>query len=72
MNKCGYCGQSAGFPDWKARALLIWSNQHGDKYRIFCDTCGAWTEIERRAGEEFGKVSVIKGPRGRYENRGKE
>lgn len=27
-------------------STYLWSNQHGFAKRVFCDSCGQWTDIE--------------------------
>lgn len=62
MTCCMYCKTVPGAPDWMARSLTLWSNQHGYKVRIFCNECGAWTDYTcLYAGED--KWTSVKPPR---------
>lgn len=63
MNRCRICGTKVGAPNWAARVHTLWANQYGRKVRVFCDHCGAWTDLRQiYLSEDDALVTVVKAP----------
>jgi hypothetical protein len=43
--RCPNCGAMCGFPEWGARKTVLWANQSGWKYRVFCKVCGETSDV---------------------------
>lgn len=45
VKECPVCLTPTNAPEWKARTTYLWANQHGQEERVFCDVCGAWSDV---------------------------
>lgn len=44
--RCPNCGSGIGCPLWRARKTVLWSNQSGWEYRVFCDECQETSDVK--------------------------
>jgi len=57
--RCVVCNTEPGAPEWKARRAVLWANQYGREERIFCDVCGAWSDVRLIYESENGEQKTL-------------